>query len=101
MAMAVHATPSGLAGGGAPWRGHRGGKGPQRYHRTVSHWKPSRPVLVALVVLHVIVTAATLRDISRRNDAQVRGPRWFWRAFTPLQVGNSAVYWLVGRKSTA
>jgi hypothetical protein len=67
----------------------------------VRHWKPSRPVLIALVILHVIVTVITLRDIGARNAAQVRGPRWFWRVFTPLQTGNSAVYWLVGRKNDA
>lgn len=49
--------------------------------------------------LHIIVTAVTLRDLSQRSDAQVRGPRWFWRAFTPLQMGNSAVYWLVARRN--
>lgn len=70
-----------------------------KYDRTVRHWKPSRPVLAALVVLHLIVTAVTLRDLSQRSDAQVRGPRWFWRVFTPLQMGNSAVYWLVGRRN--
>jgi hypothetical protein len=75
--------------------------GSQRYHHPVRRWKPSRPALVALVVLHLIVTAITLRDISLRNDAQVRGPRWFWRMFTPLQMGNSAMYWLVGRKKSA
>ncbi|HZM55366.1 MAG TPA: hypothetical protein VFC03_10120 [Acidimicrobiales bacterium] len=65
----------------------------------MKRWKPSRPVLVALVILHIIVTAVTLRDLSQRTDAQVRGPRWFWRVFTPLQMGNSAIYWLVGRKN--
>ena len=64
---------------------------------TVNRWKPSRPVLVSLVVIHITVTAITLRDLSQRSDAQIRGPRWFWRAFTPLQMGNSALYWLVGR----
>ncbi len=54
---------------------------------------------MASLVIHVIVTAITLRDLSRRSDAQIRGPRWFWRVFAPLQMGNSAVYWLVGRKS--
>jgi hypothetical protein len=65
----------------------------------VKRWKPSRPVLIALVSLHIIVTAVTLRDLSQRTDTQVRGPSWFWRLFTPLQMGNSVAYWLVGRKS--
>jgi hypothetical protein len=65
----------------------------------VKSWKPSRPVLIVLVILHIIVTAVTLRDLGKRTEAQVRGSRWFWRVFTPLQMGNSVVYWLVGRKS--
>jgi hypothetical protein len=64
----------------------------------VKRWKPSRPILVALAILHLIVTAITLRDLSQRQDAQVRGPRWFWRLFVPLQMGNSVLYWLVGRR---
>jgi hypothetical protein len=70
----------------------------REYDRAMRRWKPSRPLLVALVVLHVIVTTITLRDLSRRTDTQVRGPRLFWRVFTPLQMGNSALYWLVGRR---
>jgi hypothetical protein len=71
----------------------------RKYDRAVSHWKPSRPVLAVLVILHIFVTVITLRDLSQRNDAQLRGPRWFWLVFAPLQMGNSAVYWLVGRKN--
>ncbi len=56
--------------------------------------------MVALIALHLVVTAITLRDLSRRDESQVRGPRWFWRLFTPLQTGNSVVYWLVARKRT-
>ena len=73
----------------------------QKYDDTVSRWKPGRPILVALAVLHIIVTALTLRDLNQRSDAQVRGPRWFWRVFAPLQMGNSAIYWVVGRKNHA
>jgi hypothetical protein len=63
-------------------------------------WKPSRPVLVTLLILHVAVTAITLRDLSQRSETQIRGPRWFWRVFTPIQMGNSLVYWLVGRRNS-
>jgi hypothetical protein len=62
--------------------------------------KPSPPVLAALVVAHVVVTTITWRDLSRRSAAQLRGPKWFWRLFTGVQMGNSAVYWLVGRKNS-
>jgi hypothetical protein len=72
--------------------------GVREYDRAMSRWKPNRPILVVLVVLHIIVTTITLRDLGRRTDAEVRGPRLFWRVFTPLQMGNSALYWLVGRR---
>ena len=71
----------------------------RKYDQAVRRWKPSRQVLVALAILHILITAITLRDLSQRSDAQVRGPRWFWRVFTPLQMGNSVVYWLVGRRA--
>jgi hypothetical protein len=66
----------------------------------MEQWKPSRPVLTVLVVLHIVMTAITLRDLSRRSDAELRGPRWFWRLFTPLNTGNSVLYWLIGRRSS-
>jgi hypothetical protein len=67
---------------------------------SVIRLKSNRLVLIALVVLHIVVTTLTLRDLSRRSDIEIRGPRWFWKACTPLQMGNSALYWLIGRKST-
>ncbi len=71
----------------------------RKYAEPVSRWSPGRPVLAVLAVLHVIVTVLTLRDLNQRSDAQLRGPRGFWRVFAPLQMGNSALYWLVGRRS--
>lgn len=100
-ALPVIALGSGIGDISGSPQPHRLGRAFRNYHHTVSRWKPSRPVLVALVILHVIVTAITLRDLSQRSDALVRGPRWFWRVFTPLQMGNSAVYWLVGRNNNA
>jgi hypothetical protein len=54
-----------------------------------------------LVVAQVSVTTITWRDFSRRSAEQLRGPKWFWRLFTGIQMGNSAVYSLVGRKNSA
>jgi hypothetical protein len=72
------------------------------HNRTMNQRRrPSPPVLAALLVAHIVVTALTWRDISRRSDEQLRGKKWFWRAFSALQMGNSAVYWLVGRKGPA
>jgi len=47
---------------------------------------------------HVIVAALTWRDIDRRTDEQVRGPRWLWRIASAAQMGNALIYWLFARK---
>jgi hypothetical protein len=57
----------------------------------VGRRKPIPPVLAALVVAHVSVTTITWRDLSHRSADQLHGPKWFWRAFTGIQMGNSAV----------
>ena len=56
--------------------------------------------MAALTVLHVVVVTLTWRDIGSRSAAQVRGNKKFWRVFSALNVGNAAVYWLVGRRRT-
>jgi hypothetical protein len=62
--------------------------------------KLSKYQTAGLAVLHVVVVALTWRDISARSAAQVRGNKKFWRVFSALNVGNAAVYWLVGRRGT-
>ena len=59
---------------------------------------PPRPVVALLVALHVAVTTFVWRDIGRRPDAQIRGPKTLWRVLTALNTGNSLVYLLLGRK---
>jgi hypothetical protein len=49
-------------------------------------------------VLHVVVVALTWRDLDRRTPAEVRGPKWLWRAASSVQMGNAALYWLFGRR---
>lgn len=44
------------------------------------------------------VTAFTWRDIKRRQPSQIRGNKRVWRALTALNTGNSALYWLIGRR---
>ncbi len=47
---------------------------------------------------HVILTALVWRDISRRDPAELRGSKKFWRVVTALNTGNHLLYWLVGRR---
>jgi len=60
--------------------------------------KPNKYVIAALAVVHVVVVTLTWRDISSRTPEQVRGPKKFWLVVSSLNMGNAAIYWLVGRR---
>jgi len=60
--------------------------------------KPNKFVLVGAGVLHVVVVTLTWRDISARPAEDIRGNKTFWRIFSALNMGNAAIYWLIGRR---
>jgi hypothetical protein len=60
--------------------------------------QPNKWLLAVLSVAHVVVTALVWRDISRQPAGRVRGSKRFWRVFTALNMGNSVVYLVVGRR---
>ena len=60
--------------------------------------KPNKYVIVALAVVHVVVVTLTWRDIRSRPPEQVRGAKKFWLVVSSLNMGNAAIYWLVGRR---
>ncbi len=55
-------------------------------------------VLAVVLVVHVIVLRFTWRDLSRRSDAAVRGPKRLWRLASALNTTGSVAYWLFGRR---
>ena len=60
--------------------------------------KPNKYLMAGLTVLHVVVVALTWRDIRSRPGDQIRGNKKFWQVFSALNMGNAALYWLVGRR---
>jgi hypothetical protein len=56
-------------------------------------------ILIGLIVVHIVATALTWRDIRHRDQSQIRGPKWVWRLASAVQMGNSLAYWLFARKS--
>jgi hypothetical protein len=62
--------------------------------------KPNKYVIATLAVVHVVVVALTWRDIRSRRPEQVRGAKKFWLVVSSLNMGNAAIYWLVGRRRT-
>jgi len=61
--------------------------------------KPSLPVLLACGLAHLIITALTWRDLSRRPAGLVRGNKLFWRVAASVNTLGSLAYLLIGRRS--
>ena len=60
--------------------------------------RPKRIALAALVLAEVGLAALTWRDLRHRPADEIRGSERFWRVISTINPGNSAAYWLVGRK---
>ena len=61
--------------------------------------RPSKKQVIATVVAVEVVSAAyAYRDLSKRPDESVRGPKRMWRIVMALNPGNSIIYWLLGRR---
>lgn len=60
--------------------------------------KPDKLMLLAIGVAHAGITAWTWRDIRQRPTEQIRGSKRLWRVLSALSTGNSAAYWLAGRR---
>ncbi|MFC7403786.1 hypothetical protein [Georgenia alba] len=53
---------------------------------------------VGAVLAQLVAGPLTLRDISRRRDRQIRGPRLLWQIWAGTNLLGVAAYWTVGRK---
>jgi hypothetical protein len=62
--------------------------------------KKQARVLAVVLVIHLIVLRFTWRDLRRRPNAAVRGPKRLWRVASGLNTTGSVAYWLFGRRST-
>jgi len=57
-----------------------------------------KPLLAIVIVIAVISCALAWRDLARRRDEEIRGPKFLWRLVITMNPGNSLFYWLFGRK---
>jgi hypothetical protein len=55
-------------------------------------------ILVVVLIVHVILARFTLRDLRRRPESAVRGPKRLWRVWATTNTTGSLAYWLVGRR---
>jgi hypothetical protein len=60
--------------------------------------KPPKEVIVAVVAVQAVSAAFAFRDLARRDDADIRGPKLLWRLVIGANPGNSLAYWLFGRR---
>ena len=61
--------------------------------------KPPKEVVVVVVAVQAVSAAFTFRDLARRTDEQVRGPKLLWRILIGINPGNSLAYWVLGRRT--
>jgi hypothetical protein len=76
----------------APGGAGRGGRSPFDLDD-----RQKRLLLVVLVV-HVILARFTWRDLRRRPESAVRGPKRLWRVWASLNTTGSLAYWTFGRR---
>jgi hypothetical protein len=57
-----------------------------------------KQVIVVVLVLHLLMVRLTWRDLRRRPDEAVRGPKRLWRLASSLNTTGSVAYWLFGRR---
>ena len=58
-----------------------------------------KKILFGFVVAVAVVSCASAwRELARRSDGEVRGPKIVWRLIISVNPGNSLFYWLFGRK---
>ena len=55
-------------------------------------------VLLVVLVVHLILARFTLRDLRRRPDSAVRGPKRLWRLWAATNTTGSLAYWTFGRR---
>jgi hypothetical protein len=60
--------------------------------------KPPKEVVIAVVALQAVSAAFAFRDLARRDDDEVRGPKLLWRVLMGVNPGNSIAYWVLGRR---
>jgi hypothetical protein len=71
-----------------------------------ARWRQNGPMTIkqkrtlATIIIPIQVVSAVLawRDLGRRADDQVRGPKRLWRVVVTMNPGNSLIYWLFGRR---
>ena len=64
------------------------------------HWSDlssrQKASILGFVALQAVLVTAAQRDLSSRDDSQVRGPRLLWRILTTNTIGTIA-YFAIGR----
>lgn len=60
--------------------------------------KPPKQVVVAVVAVQAVSAVFAFRDLARRGDDDVRGPKLLWRLLIGINPGNSLAYWVLGRR---
>ncbi len=73
---------------------------PRRQQKWSDLSDQQKRVVVVALVIHLVVLTLTWRDLDRRPQAAVRGPKRLWRLAATMNTSGSLAYWLFGRRRT-
>jgi hypothetical protein len=60
-----------------------------------------KKTIAVVLVIHLLLVRLTWRDLRRRPDAAVRGPKRVWWLASSLNTTGCVAYWLFGRRTVA
>jgi hypothetical protein len=55
-------------------------------------------VVIAFTAVQAVIGTITVRDISKRQQELIRGPKLLWTLWGGSNALGSAAYWLLGRR---
>ena len=72
------------------------------FERRKKRWDELRPAqrraVVAVGAVQIALQAATLWDLHRRSEQDLRGSRWWWTAASFVNLVGPITYLVVGRR---
>lgn len=66
--------------------------------RPMGEKRRKRTLILALVGVELVMAVFAWMDLNRRSDEDVRGGKRLWRLAIIANPGNSAGYWILGRR---
>lgn len=72
-------------------------EGRRTHRRWQDYSRRQRTAVVGLAVVEVALASAAWRDLARRPDEEIRGPKWGWALVIAVNIVGPLCYFRFGR----